>query len=119
MFFILSTIFEMRLLVTVWRARYYSLYENLADIRRGIAIFYLKFYLSLFVFLILMYYFNIYNWFAIWLSLFCFPQIVHNAMRGNSPKFYPYYVYGLLFTRICLPLYFRGCPDNIRDYAPS
>lgn len=56
------------------------------------------------VFLISMYYLYIFNWFSVWISLMMVPQIVHNAMRGNNPRFYPWYVFGLLFTRISLPV---------------
>lgn len=66
-----------------------------------------------------MYYLYIYNWFSVWLSFFIVPQIVHNAMRGNNPKFFPWYVFGILFLRIDIPLYFKGCPDNLRGYKPS
>jgi hypothetical protein len=51
-----------------------------------------------------MYYFYVYNLFAIWISLFIVPQIVHNAMRGNNPKFYNWYVWGMLASRVLLPV---------------
>lgn len=49
--FILSTIFEMKLLVLIWKVRYYPTFLTNADIRRGIAVFYAKFcnYLKLFL----------------------------------------------------------------------
>jgi hypothetical protein len=72
-YFIVSTIFEMRLLVMVWRARYMGQFETSADMRRGIAVFYLKFYIALLSFLILMYYFSVYNMFSIWLAFFMLP----------------------------------------------
>lgn len=64
-------------------------------------------------------------------------------MRGNNPRFFGWYVFGLLLTRLSVPvnkiyyllfyllliliflkkifkkLYFRGCPYNLRLYKPS
>lgn len=67
----------------------------------------------------LMYYFLYYNWFFVWLIFYIAPQIVHNAMRGGRPQFYGHYLFGILTPPFIIPLYFRGCPENILSMAPN
>ena len=114
----------MKLLVNLWKSR--ITFTTPAEFRRALLHFYLKFCKSiksnssneniktplsldaaLFIFMTLMYLFYVYNWFSIWLSFFLLPQIVHNAMRGNNPKFYHWYIWGLLFTRLSIPVNFK------------
>lgn len=59
---------------------------------------------SLIVFFILMYFFELDNWFILINSLFILPQIVHNALRGNNPKFISAYIFGVLASNILYPV---------------
>lgn len=73
----------------------------------------------MFGYLILMYFFT-YDIWPLYLQAFLFlPQIVHNVRKGNNPQFYAAYVLGLLGMRLVLPLYYRGCPDNIYVIEPD
>lgn len=73
----------------------------------------------MFGYLILMYFFT-YDIWPLYLQAFLFlPQIVHNVRKGNNPQFYSAYVLGLLGMRLVLPLYYRGCPDNIYIIQPD
>jgi hypothetical protein len=66
-----------------------------------------------------MYFFTYQIW-PLYLQVLVFlPQIVHNVRKGNNPQFYYAYILGLLGMRIVLPLYYRGCPDNIYIIEPN
>ena len=73
----------------------------------------------MFGYLILMYFFTYEIW-PLYLQAFLFlPQIVHNVVKGNNPQFYYAYILGLLGMRLVLPLYYRGCSDNIYQIEPN
>ncbi|KAL4464619.1 hypothetical protein ABPG74_011180 [Tetrahymena malaccensis] len=118
-YFMLSTVFEMRLTVLAWKEKYYYRFSQQNEVKKGIAIFYSLFYLGLFGFFISMSFFFIYDSFIFCLSFFFVPQIICSAINGNSKKFYNSYVFGILLPRIALPLYMRGCPSNIMNFKPS
>ena len=59
---------------------------------------------ALIAYFVLMYFFELENWFILLNSLFMVPQIVHNAMRGNNPKFIPEYIFGVLGSNILYPV---------------
>ena len=73
----------------------------------------------MFGYLILMYFFTYEIW-PLYLQAFLFlPQIIHNVRKGNNPQFYVYYIIGMLGLRVILPLYYRGCPENIYIISPN
>ena len=41
------------------------------------------------------------------------PQIIYNVRLGLKSSFEPYYLLGLVATKIIIPLYDRGCPYNM------
>jgi hypothetical protein len=118
-YFILASIFETRLILILWKSRYYDLFQNMAELRRGIISFYIKFYGLMALVLILSYYFIPQNWFMFLTSFFFVPQIVHNAIRGQRYKFWAHYIFLLGVVRITIPLYVRACPANIFELTPS
>lgn len=67
----------------------------------------------MFTFLIIMYFFTYYTWPLYLQAALFLPQIIHNVRKGNNPQFLIPYVVGLLGLRVVLPLYYRGCPNNI------
>lgn len=73
----------------------------------------------MFSYLIVMYFFTYDIWPLYLQALVFLPQIVHNVRKGNNPKFYYAYVLGLLGMRLILPVYYRGCADNIYHIEPN
>ncbi|KAI9246092.1 hypothetical protein BDA99DRAFT_447589 [Phascolomyces articulosus] len=47
------------------------------------------------------------------------PQIVRNIIRGCRRPLSRRYVIGMSITRLAIPLYFYGCPDNLIAHEPS
>jgi len=118
-YFILASIFETRLILILWKTRYYDQFHNMADLRRGIISFYVKFYGLMALVLIMAYYFVPKPWFILATSFFFIPQIIHNAIRGQKYKFWSHYIICLGVVRILIPLYVRTCPVNIFELTPS
>lgn len=53
-------------------------------------------------------------------ALYFLPQIIHNIRRGISTGFAPAYVFGFLtLRRFFVPLYERGCPENLFRIHPD
>jgi len=118
-YFILFSIFEMKLLIIAWRARYWNALQDQEQARRAMANFYLKLYVGMIVILLMFYNFALENWFLLIMSLYLVPQIIHNAMRGGRIEFDYNYMFLVIGLRVFLPLYFRGCPENILRFKPS
>ncbi|CAG8459281.1 5094_t:CDS:2 [Paraglomus brasilianum] len=55
------------------------------------------------------------------LSMFSFwvPQILRNVIRNTRRGLNLYYVVGMSFTRLVMPLYFLACPKNVLGREPS
>lgn len=67
----------------------------------------------------LMFFFTYEIW-PLYVQSFLFlPQIIHNVRKGNNPQFYYYFILGVLGMRVVLPIYYRGCPDNIYMIQPD
>lgn len=43
---------------------------------------------------------------------FWIPQIVTNVVRDTRKPLHPHYILGMTVTRLAVPLYIFGCPDN-------
>ncbi|KAL4503184.1 hypothetical protein ABPG72_014413 [Tetrahymena utriculariae] len=117
-YFVMTTIVDMKLLIIVWKNRCYVNFTTPSEIRKGFALFYAKFYISLIIFFTLTYFFYLYNEYLLLWPLFIVPQIVHNFMKGNTPLFSKNYMFGMIFSRAIIPFYFRVCKYNIRNLAP-
>lgn len=73
----------------------------------------------MFSYLMIMFFFTYEIW-PLYLQAFIFlPQIIHNVRKGNNPQFYYYFILGVLGMRVILPVYYRGCPDNIYMIQPD
>lgn len=118
LFFILFSFLEMRLIIQIWKDRYSNIVDNMA-VRRELFKFYFKFYTFMIILIILLYKFIFYNTFLILLNLYLIPQIVHVAIRGQQVEFDKVFIFGLLASRIIVPLYFRGCPSNFLEMTTS
>ncbi len=80
---------------------------NLQDhqnIRRELYKFYIKFYLFAMILILLLYYFIYYNVFLILVNLYLLPQIIHVAYRDSHVEFDKVFVFGLLATRLFIPV---------------
>ncbi|KAF0717459.1 Aste57867_2274 [Aphanomyces stellatus] len=117
---IIFSIFEMRFLLVIWKARRPQQFtEGWNVMRRELTTLYSRFYISLLVGLCLIYY----GW--QWLHLlvivacsFWVPQIVHNVHREVRNPFDNAYVIGMTLSRLFLPLYMYGCPKNFLTAMP-
>ncbi|CAK62998.1 unnamed protein product (macronuclear) [Paramecium tetraurelia] len=103
---------ELKLAKHIWQERFINLQDNL-NLRRELYRFHLKFYLLAIVVVLLLYYLIYYNVFLIAMNLYLLPQIIHVAYKGQYVEFDKIFVFGLLSTRLFIPIYYRGCPYNI------
>lgn len=113
---ILFGFLELKIAMYIWKERYAN---NAASFRRELYKFYFKFYALSIVLILLLYNFIYYNSFLVLVSLFLLPQIVHIAKSGQYVDFDHLLVFGLIATRLFLPLYCRGCPENVIEAKPS
>ncbi|RHY30336.1 hypothetical protein DYB32_004394 [Aphanomyces invadans] len=100
---IIFSIFEMRFLLLIWKARRPQQFtEGWNVMRRELTTLYSRFYISLLVGLCVIYY----GW------------IVHNVHREVRNPLDNGYVVGMSMTRLFLPLYLYGCPNNFLTAMP-
>ena len=52
-------------------------------------------------------------------ALLCLSQIVNNVHRDARRSLHPRYIVGTSITRLAVPLYFFGCPQNFMRVTPS
>lgn len=56
---------------------------------------------------------------ALLLYSFWIPQIVRNVSRGSKRGLSHLFILGMTGTRLVIPVYFYGCPDNLMGHAPT
>lgn len=117
---IIFSVFEMRYLLIIWKARRpQGFSEGWLTLRRELTTLYSRFYLSLCAGIGVFY--NASNHLPV-LVFICYsfwvPQIVHNIHREVRNPLDPGYLYGISALRLFLPLYFYGCPDNFLTAFP-
>ncbi|KAM3134393.1 hypothetical protein pb186bvf_013506 [Paramecium bursaria] len=118
-YFMLATTCDMKLIWILWRSRHMAEIIDQQQMRKAITIFFAQFYFSLIGYFILMYFFELENWFICLTGLVMIPQVIHNVRNGNNPKFIYAYIFGILCPSMLYPIYARGCPSNIRGMEPS
>lgn len=118
--FICFSIFLMRWMLLIWRARRPSGFsEGWEAMRRELSMLYSRFYLSLLAGLFLLYQLQdhirvfIFALYSFWL-----PQIVLNVVEDHRRPLLPMYILGTSLTRLAIPLYFWGCPNNFLHIHP-
>jgi len=112
-------VFWMRYLFGVWRARAQPSLGETA-IRRGLAIFYLRFYAALMLsFVVLYVLIPQVNVLVLALYGFWMPQIVSNVQQGTRFAVDRVSLYGLSCTRLVIPLYFYWCRYNFLHVETS
>ncbi|RLN51879.1 hypothetical protein BBJ29_007284 [Phytophthora kernoviae] len=117
---IIFSVFEMRYLLIIWKARRpQGFSEGWLTLRRELTTLYSRFYLSLLAGLCVFYNFSnhlpvlVFICYSFWV-----PQIVHNVHREVRNPFDLGYLYGISALRLFLPLYFYGCPENFLTAFP-
>lgn len=118
-YFILSAIFETRVMLLCWRTRYYSQFQNTTDFRRAISKFYFHLYGSLLLILFLGYFFLPDTWFLYLTAPYLVPQIVHNAIKGQKVKFNWQFVFLLGLLRVGVPCYVKSYSYSVFRYTPD
>ncbi|XP_010526511.1 PREDICTED: transmembrane E3 ubiquitin-protein ligase 1 [Tarenaya hassleriana] len=119
--FVVFSIFEMRYLLAIWKAsRPSNSGDGWGTMRRELSFLYSRFYGILLGGILIMYEFHSYMR-PILLLMYSFwiPQIVANVIRDSRKPLHPYYIVGMTFTRLAIPLYVFGCPKNFMRVEPS
>lgn len=49
---------------------------------------------------------------------FWIPQIITNVVRDSRKPLHPHYILGMTITRLAIPLYVFGCPNNFMRIEP-
>jgi len=119
--FVLFSIFEMRYLLLIFKARNPETFAaGWRAVRRKLGQLYIRFYTVIFTGFILVYYFHgmfylgLFMLYSIWV-----PQIFCNATQYHRNSLLKKYVVGMTLTRLCIPLYFYGCPYNFLHVQPN
>jgi len=117
MYFILCFIFELKLLLTCWKAKNVELFSRGNEaVRRALITFYIKFYLIALMSLLTLERIIGSN---ITLFLLCgstlFPQIIENSINKsrNTPSMA--FAISMMVTQCFFALYIKGCPSNIME----
>lgn len=50
---------------------------------------------------------------------FWIPQIITNVVRDSRKPLHPHYILGMSITRLAIPLYLFGCPNNFMRIEPD
>jgi len=112
--FIIFSLFEMRYLLMIWKARRpQGFNDGWEQMRRELSSLYSRFYGFLLGGIIVFYMLQAHiRFLAVLLYSFWIPQIIHSAQHGHRRPLQPMYVVGISVTRLGLPLYFFWCPKN-------
>ncbi|KAI3904014.1 hypothetical protein MKW92_018252 [Papaver armeniacum] len=112
--FVVFSIFEMRYLLAIWKAnRPASNGEGWETMRRELSVLYSRFYGILLGGILIMYEFHSYLRPILFIMYsFWIPQIVTNVIRDSRKPLHPHYILGMTATRLAIPLYVFGCPNN-------
>ncbi|KAA8499438.1 Transmembrane E3 ubiquitin-protein ligase 1 [Porphyridium purpureum] len=118
--FTLFSIFEMRYMLIIWRARRLAAFsEGWEAMRRELSLLYTRFYGSLLMGVVLLYYMqNHLHFFLFLFYSFWVPQIVINATEDHRRPLHPQYIFGMTVTRSIIPCYFLACRSNFLHLQP-
>lgn len=112
--FVIFSIFEMRYLLAIWKSRRpISSGEGWETMRRELSVLYSRFYGFLLGGILIMYELhNMLRYILLFFYSFWIPQIVANVVRDSRKPLHPHYIVGITVTRLAIPLYAFGCPNN-------
>ncbi|KAK9689864.1 hypothetical protein RND81_09G087000 [Saponaria officinalis] len=119
--FVVFSIFEMRYLLAIWKAsRPANSGEGWEAMRRELSVLYSRFYGILLGGILIMYEFHNYlRPILLLMYSFWIPQIVTNVIRDSRKPLHPHYILGMSSTRLAIPLYVFGCPNNFMRIQPD
>ncbi|KAK4784005.1 hypothetical protein SAY86_018373 [Trapa natans] len=119
--FVVFSIFEMRYLLAIWKAnRPMNNGEGWEMMRRELSLLYSRFYGILLGGILLMYEFHNYIRSILFLLYsFWIPQIITNVVRDSRKPLHPHYILGMTVTRLAIPSYVFGCPNNFMRIKPD
>jgi len=121
-FFVFS-IFEMRFMLTVWKAMRTLGYNSNNDhnsSRQELSYLYSRFYSAFLIGLVLFYeYWFISDFLVILLHSFWVPQILYNYQQNSAKSLDVSYVVIVTITRLFIPLYVWVCPHNVARYVSA
>ncbi|XP_074302029.1 transmembrane E3 ubiquitin-protein ligase FLY2-like [Silene latifolia] len=119
--FVVFSIFEMRYLLAIWKAsRPANSGEGWGAMRRELSVLYSRFYGILLGGILVMYEFHSYlRPILLLMYSFWIPQIVTNIIRDSRKPLHPHYILGMTITRLAIPLYVFGCPNNFMRIQPD
>lgn len=119
--FVVFSIFEMRYLLAIWKAsRPANSGEGWEAMRRELSLLYSRFYGILLGGILIMYEFhNFLRPILLLMYSFWIPQIVTNIIRDSRKPLHPHYILGMTATRLAIPLYTFGCPNNFMRIQPD
>ena len=120
MYFVVCFIFEIRLLLVVWKGRNLELFnQGNETVRRSLVNFYIRFYLLAFIGFIFIRYIIV-NPILVSLLNGCvwIPQILENVRNRsrNTPQIK--FAVSLSVSQVLVPVYLRGCPENLLYLEP-
>ncbi|CAI5458793.1 unnamed protein product [Closterium sp. Yama58-4] len=119
--FVIFSIFEMRYLLAIWKARRPAQSSESWDLmRRELSILYSRFYGFLLGGILLIYRFSTaLRYLLLLFYSFWIPQIVTSVIRDSRKPLHVHYILGMSATRLAIPLYIFGCPKNFMRVEPS
>lgn len=119
--FVVFSIFEMRYLLAIWKAsRPMNSGEGWETMRRELSVLYSRFYGILLGGILFMYEFhNFLRPILLLMYSFWIPQIITNVIRDSRKSLHPHYILGTTVTRLAIPLYIFGCPNNFMRIEPD
>ncbi|BBN11396.1 transmembrane E3 ubiquitin-protein ligase [Marchantia polymorpha subsp. ruderalis] len=119
--FVIFSIFEMRYLLAIWKARRpVNSGEGWEAMRRELSVLYSRFYGFLLGGILIMYELHsMLRYILILFYSFWIPQIVANVVRDSRKPLHPHYILGMTVTRLAIPLYTFGCPNNFMRVETS
>ncbi|XP_059663178.1 transmembrane E3 ubiquitin-protein ligase FLY2 [Cornus florida] len=119
--FVVFSIFEMRYLLAIWKAsRPMNNGEGWEAMRRELSVLYSRFYGILLGGILVMYEFHKFlRPILLLMHSFWIPQIITNVVRDSRKPLHPHYILGVTITRLAIPLYVFGCPQNFMRIEPD
>lgn len=118
---VLFSIFEMRYLLLIWKARRSAMFaEGWIVMRRELTVLYTRFYGCMLLGVLILY--NGWNYMDVLIIVaysFWVPQIIHNAHQECRKPLLVQYLLGNSAMRLLLPMYVYGCPYNFLSAFPT